>query len=299
MCEKSPRLRYPRLASQVPRWNSASPADAYSLAVEQPVLLPDGRSGRRARRSGCRKSRSSHLYRSLHRQRTVSTRRGYGGRRNGSYCWRRYRRHSGRIADAARIVDRAVQSSRIRRPRSNAAHAGILGRRSRRRSQKTQHRNGEECHSADHPSAREDRNKLRAPHGSVIPCRLVRFYSREQLGSSSRSSNGAWSVSFETSKPPPKRTHARLSRCMRLGRRPPQWREKAASARSQHLGAARRASSRKAVAISGPILSIIPPCFGHTRMKCGAGRRRSSVNPPAAPYAGDIGLNTERQCNPR
>jgi hypothetical protein len=40
----------------------------------------------------------------------------------------------------------------------------------------------------------------------VIPCRLVRFYSREQLGSSSRSSNGAWSVSFETSKPPPKRT---------------------------------------------------------------------------------------------
>jgi hypothetical protein len=46
----------------------------------------------------------------------------------------------------------------------------------------------------------------------VIPCRLVRFYSREQLGSSGRSSNGAWSVSFETSKPPPKRAHARLSR---------------------------------------------------------------------------------------
>ena len=33
--------------------------------------------------------------------------------------------------------DRAVESARISRPWSNAAHAGILGRRSRRRRQKT------------------------------------------------------------------------------------------------------------------------------------------------------------------
>ena len=53
-------------------------------------------------------------------------------------------------------------------------------------------------------------------------------------------------------------------------------------ARSQHLAAARRASSPKAVAISGPILSIVPPCFGQTGMECWAERRRPSVNPPAA-----------------
>lgn len=36
------------------------------------------------------------------------------------------------------------------------------------------------------------------------------------------------------------------------------------------------------VAISGPILSIVQPCFGQTGMECGAERRRPSVNPRAA-----------------
>jgi hypothetical protein len=64
------------------------------------------------------------------------------------------RRHFDRIADAARIVDRAVESARIRRPRKNAAHAGILGRRYSGSGEKTQDRNARECHSAGHPSAR-------------------------------------------------------------------------------------------------------------------------------------------------
>ena len=50
-------------------------------------------------------------------------------------------------------------------------------------------------------------------------------------------------------------------------------------ARCQHLAAARRASSPKAVAISGPILSIVQPCFGHTGLECGAEVCRPSVNP--------------------
>jgi hypothetical protein len=43
-----------------------------------------------------------------------------------------------------------------------------------------------------------------------------------------------------------------------------------------------QASSRKAVAISGPIVSIAPPCFGQTGLECEAASRRSSVNSPAA-----------------
>jgi hypothetical protein len=161
------------LPSSKPVRGSASPADAWNLAVEQLVLLPDGRSGRRGTGSR-RKSRSSHLDGSLRRERSVSGRRGgYGGYGNRAYGRRRYRRHFGRIADAARIADRAVESSRIPRSRRNAAHAGILGRRSRRRSQKTQDRNGQQCRSAGHPSAREDRNKARVAHRSVILSRLV------------------------------------------------------------------------------------------------------------------------------
>ena len=41
----------------------------------------------------------------------------------------------------------------------------------------------------------------------------------------------------------------------------------------------RRASSPKAVAISGPMLSIVPPCFGQTGLECGAELCRPSVNP--------------------
>src|ERR1700680_2088309 len=44
----------------------------------------------------------------------------------------------------------------------------------------------------------------------------------------------------------------------------------------------------EAVAASGPILSIAQPCFGQTCMKCGAERRRPSVNPRAALHAVDI-----------
>jgi hypothetical protein len=167
-----PRLRV-RGARRAEYVDSASPADACNLAVEQPVFLPDGRSGRRRTGSGCRKSRSSHLDRSLHRERSVSSRRGYGRYGNRAYCGRWYRRHFGRIADAGGIADRAVKSARIRRPRRNAAHAGILGRRSPGSGQKTQDRKGQERRSADHPSAREDRNKLRAFHGSVILSRLA------------------------------------------------------------------------------------------------------------------------------
>jgi hypothetical protein len=46
----------------------------------------------------------------------------------------------------------------------------------------------------------------------------------------------------------------------------------------------------------GPILSIMPPWFGQTWMKCGAGRKRKSAG---CRSAGDIGLSMERQCNPR
>jgi hypothetical protein len=35
----------------------------------------------------------------------------------GTYCRQRYRSHLGRIADAAQIVDRALESPRVRRPR--------------------------------------------------------------------------------------------------------------------------------------------------------------------------------------
>jgi hypothetical protein len=52
---------------------SASPADACDLVVEQPVVLPDRRSGSRAARSGCCKPRTSHPDRSLHRERSVSS----------------------------------------------------------------------------------------------------------------------------------------------------------------------------------------------------------------------------------
>ena len=181
-------MSYQRVAPSAS--DSASPADAWNLAVEQLVLLPDGRSG--CRRTGSRrKSRSSHLDGSLRRERSVSgRRRGYGGYGNRAYGRRRYRRHFGRIADAAGIADRAVESSRIPRSRRNAAHAGILGRRSRRHSQKTQERNGKQHRSAGHPSASEDRNKARVAHQSVILSRLVIILG-EQLGERRRSSHAA------------------------------------------------------------------------------------------------------------
>ncbi len=171
--------------------NSASPADAWNPAAEQPVLLPDGRPGRRAAQSGCRKSRPPDLYCSLHRRRAVGRRGRNGGRHHRSDGRRRDRGHPGRVADAAGIVDRAIEPARIRRPRRNPADAGVLGRRSSGRGENRKDRNGEQCRSADHPSAREDRNWLRAPHQSVIPCRPVRFYSREQLASTSQGSRGS------------------------------------------------------------------------------------------------------------
>ena len=149
---------------------SASPADAWNPVAEQPVPLPDGRSGRRATGYGCRKSRSSDLYRTLHRQRAVSDRWGDGRWHHRSYCRRRYRGHPGCVADAAGIVDRAVEPARIRRPRRNAADAGILGRRSCGSGQERKDRNAHQCRSAGHPYQREDRNWLRAPHESVIRC---------------------------------------------------------------------------------------------------------------------------------
>ncbi len=147
---------------------SASPADAGNPAAEQPVPLPDRRPGRRATISGFRKSRSSDFYRALQRRRAVSHGRGGGGRHHRSDGRRRGRRHSGRVADAAGIVDRAVEPARIRRPRRNAAHASILSRRSRGSGQKRKDRNGERCRSANYPSARENRNKRRAFHGYLI-----------------------------------------------------------------------------------------------------------------------------------
>jgi len=56
---------------------------------------------------------------------------------------------------------------------------------------------------------------------------------------------------------------------------------KAASARADWH---RRAAGRRVPgtgAITGPILSIVPPCFGQTGMKVGAGRLEPG-NPPAA-----------------
>src|ERR1700738_5039760 len=66
---------------------------------------------------------------------------------------------------------------------------------------------------------------------------------------------------------------------------------KATSARQLNSASGERTSPRKAVAIIGPIVSIVPPCFGQIGVKCGAGCRRPSVNPPAALDAGDIGLS--------
>jgi hypothetical protein len=152
---------------------SASPADAWNPVAEQSVPLPDGRPRRRATQSRCRKSRSPDLHRPLHRQRAVSDRWGGRGRHHRSDGRRRDRRHLGRVADAAGIVDRAVEPARIRRPRRNAADAGILGRRSSGSGEKRKDRNGEQCRSAGHPYQRQDRNWVRAPHESVIPCRLV------------------------------------------------------------------------------------------------------------------------------
>jgi len=166
--EKPRRLRCP-----LQQEKSASPADACNLAVEQPVVLPDSRSLRGATMFGCHNSRSSRLHRSLHRRRPGHNRCGGGGWRNRPDGRRRYRGHPGRVANAAGIVDRAVESARIRRPRRNAAYPGVLGRRSSGSCQNIQDRDAQQCHSADRRSATEDRNKLRAPHGSVIPCRRV------------------------------------------------------------------------------------------------------------------------------
>jgi hypothetical protein len=152
---------------------SASPADAWNPIAEQPVFFPDGRPRRRAAQSRCCKSRSSDLYRPLHRRRTISNRWGGGRRHHRSDGRRRDRRHPGRVTDAAGIVDRAVEPARIRRPRRNAADAGVLGRRCSGCGEKDQDRDGEQCRSAGHPYQGEDRNWLRAPHESVIPCRLV------------------------------------------------------------------------------------------------------------------------------
>ena len=231
-----------------PTIESASPADAYDLAVEQPVSLPDRRSRRRAMQSGCRKSRSSDLYRSLHRQRAVASRRGCGGRHHRSDGWRRYRWHSGGVTDAAGIVDRAVEPARIRRPRRNAADAGILGRRSSGRGQKTKDRNGEQCRSAGHPFARKDRNWLRVAHRSRS-CADLSLWG--EPGRTRRSSNGREERAPET------------------------------------------------VAIVGPILTIVPPCFGQTGLECGQHVVRPCVKSAGRPSAGNIGLSMERQCIPR
>ena len=137
--------------------SSTSPADAWNPA-EQPVILPDRRSGHRAAtRSGFHKSCAFHPDRALHRECARSHRRGCAWHRNGTYGRRRDRRHSCRVADAAGIVDRAVASARIRRPRRNAADAGILGRRCCGSGQNAKHRNARQCRSADRPSQGGDR----------------------------------------------------------------------------------------------------------------------------------------------
>jgi hypothetical protein len=46
----------------------------------------------------------------------------------------------------------------------------------------------------------------------------------------------------------------------------------------------------------GPILSTVSPRFGQTGLDCGAVSCDLAQIPP---FAGDIGLNMERQCNPR
>src|ERR1700730_8438889 len=165
--EEAAALRYP--LQPVPRWTSASPADARKLVVAQPASLPDGRAGRRATGSGCRKSRSLYPHGPLHRD---------------------------RIADAARIVDRAVEPPRIGRSRRNTADAGILGRRSRSRRQKTEDCNGQARGSACPAAAREHRDRLRVAH-SVILSRLVISEGKNLEGGAEVPM--AVSVSFKTS----------------------------------------------------------------------------------------------------
>jgi hypothetical protein len=68
--------------------------------------------------------------------------------------------------------------------------------------------------------------------------------------------------------------------------------------RYQAVGALPKPSSRRAVAIRGPILFIVPPCFGQTGVKCGA-RTSLIYRKSAGRLCGDIGLSTEHQCIPR
>jgi hypothetical protein len=200
--------------------------------------------GRRAMRSRYGLPCPFYPRHSSHRDRSVSRgRRGEVGRRHRRDGRRRDRRHSRRVADAAGIVDRAVQSARIRRPRRNAADAGILGRRCRGSGQNTQHRNARECSAGD-PSARENRNWLRAPHQSVIHCRLVRFMAGGKTSMQAPNSSG---FGFP-----------------------------------------------KAGATTGPRLSIVPPWFGQTGVKCGARRRRRKRKSARRPDAADI-VSTERR----
>src|SRR5229473_7205077 len=67
-------------------------------------------------------------------------------------------------------------------------------------------------------------------------------------------------------------------------------------ARYQAIGALAKPGSRRAVPIGGPLLSILPPCFGQTGVKPVAKTTFSHVNPPAAALCADIGLSTERPC---
>jgi hypothetical protein len=60
----------------------------------------------------------------------------------------------------------------------------------------------------------------------------------------------------------------------------------------QAVGALHKPSS-----ISGPLLFIVPPCFGQTGVKCGAGTSLI-YSKSAGRLCGDIGLSTERQCIP-
>src|ERR1700736_5642046 len=92
--EEAAALRHP--LQPVPRWTSASPADARKLVVAKPASLPDGGAGPCA----------------------AEWRAESGGG---------VPRPPGRFAAAARIVDRAVEPARIGRPRRNTADAGILG----------------------------------------------------------------------------------------------------------------------------------------------------------------------------
>jgi hypothetical protein len=75
-------------------------------------------------------------------------------------------------ADAARIADRAIEPSRIRRPRRNAAYAGsILGRRSAGRRQNGNDGNGQQCQ----PLTSEGRTNLRVIHRSVSLAASIRL----------------------------------------------------------------------------------------------------------------------------